>query len=679
MARVPHPFQEWGTDWREKAGTSPSQQREKSPEDQAESMTEKGASSTSEITETLGLPSRARRPVDPIPRIPDYRFVKTIGRGAFGTVWLAEETMAGVFRAVKVLRPGGPTGQAVAKKAAAKRVQRELDGIHAYQVQAKDHPHLVRILRTGLCTLTEPDPLTAAHDQSPDQSRDRKGAVNGPSESTSAATVKERNGWPASSEVGEAIASGEMPSRGGPDQPGTHPPAKAGGSSTGAPAPPRPPRQAVFYVMEIADHAAGPQPHQPADYQPLTLATLLQRQGRLAGPRVVEHAIALLEAIDHLHKAGLRHRDVKPANCLFVGGLLKLADMGLTASAQADEFVGTPGYLPPAPPPDQDHEHHAADSASSTSDGPANLRAFAPPEDLYALGKVIYEMTTGLAAAEYPDWPADLDPTADPHLRPLRDLINRLCHPHPPKRLSTPRETRRRLATLATTSRGFRTSPRVAGLLLGLVAIAGIFAGGLGMKSWFDSFDPTKKKLGQDPYNGGAESTQSQKFGNERFSLSRRHSPEQVYTLPGLNTITRIYDLQTRLIEGKLAVYGAYQIYNELNPITGDITINDGAINQIYLIAGEGPDAPMACLYHGQPGAEPGVKARFGRSIQLDEIPWQAEHGEEAALVYLAWTSKFTPQEAELRYHDAGIEVFHPIRIARLTRLPASTPASHRN
>ncbi len=99
---------------------------------------------TSIPTQTIGLPTRPRVSSDAPPRIPDYRFVKVIGQGAFGVVWLAEELMAGLFRAIKVLRPHG-----------AKRIERELEGIHAYQAQAKDHPHLVRILKTGLCTLPD--------------------------------------------------------------------------------------------------------------------------------------------------------------------------------------------------------------------------------------------------------------------------------------------------------------------------------------------------------------------------------------------------------------------------------------------------------------------------------------------------------------------------------------------
>jgi serine/threonine protein kinase len=72
------------------------------------------------------------------------------------------------------------------------------------------------------------------------------------------------------------------------------------------------------------------------------------------------------------------HRDVKPANCLFVDGELKLADFGLlTETGPHVSRVGTEKYMPP--------------------DGRMDTRA-----DVYAAGLVIYEMLTGLPADRFP-------------------------------------------------------------------------------------------------------------------------------------------------------------------------------------------------------------------------------------------------------------------------------------
>ena len=65
----------------------------------------------------------------------------------------------------------------------------------------------------------------------------------------------------------------------------------------------------------------------------------------------------LLAGLAHLHSAGMVHRDVKPANCLFVGRELKLADFGLgslhdeasdlTQLTTSGSRLGTPAWMAP--------------------------------------------------------------------------------------------------------------------------------------------------------------------------------------------------------------------------------------------------------------------------------------------------------------------------------------------
>ncbi len=655
----------------------------------------------SAATQTVGLPSKARPPSGPIPLIPDYHLIKVIGRGTFGTVWLAEETMAGVFRAIKVLDPPAKPQDAVRGDGGRPpRIDRELDGIHAYQVHAKDHPHLVSILKTGQCTLEE----------APDQRRDRQGAQQSQPHNASGTGAK-INATPAG-----------------------HGPARQ--------------RRTVYYVMEIADHTGGAQPHHTTDYEPLTLATLLRQKHRLpithaapatrssqragfpspqragflslqrAGPSsapvpaqasdlatahlpngsVIDHALALLDAIEHLYKVGLHHRDVKPSNCLFVGGVLKLADVGLTTSDNREQ-IGTPAYMPPKPtsldhtgprptdcdPLDSDPtdcDPWASPAGANTPSAPDHPRTsdIGPPSDLYALGKTIYQMTTGLPAADYPDWPADLDPTSDPRLPELRKLINELCHPQAEKRLSSNRVARRRLAALASQPSAPAPSHRRVAVLLVVCAVC-VLVGGLGMKWWYDRADPTRWQLGRAPYDG-TEIAQEVVYEGRTWSLSRHNAPHGVYRLPTSQTNASFFDIQTGLLDGNLLVAGAFQLYNREkpagNPITGDITVNDGEIDDLWLIVGEGRDAEMILLYYGEPGREPGVRCRFRRGVRLSEIKATMY---EPLPIYLALSFSISPTVARDQYHEGEIMAFAKYRIATLTYISASdsTPTSQPN
>src|ERR1019366_3971741 len=81
----------------------------------------------------------------------------------------------------------------------------------------------------------------------------------------------------------------------------------------------------------------------------------------------------------------LVHRDIKPSNIIFVNGVPKLADIGLVAEVnEARSFVGTEGFIPP--------------------EGPGTEQA-----DVYGLGKVLYEASTGKDRHEFPDLPTLLD------------------------------------------------------------------------------------------------------------------------------------------------------------------------------------------------------------------------------------------------------------------------------
>ncbi|MBL9139009.1 MAG: serine/threonine protein kinase, partial [Verrucomicrobiales bacterium] len=203
-----------------------------------------------------------------------------------------------------------------------------------------------------------------------------------------------------------------------------------------------------YYVMELADdarsrvdpphHPEGPSPspapidsHSPdtppdsENYRPRTLSDDLLRRGRLPLTECLELGLNLSLALAHLHRHGLIHRDVKPSNIIFVGGVPKLADIGLvTEAAGARTFVGTEGFVPP--------------------EGPTSPRA-----DLYALGKVLYEAAMGKDRQEFPEPFTRIG--TDPESIQLMDLnavLLRACEPEPEARYASAEEMHADLALL---------------------------------------------------------------------------------------------------------------------------------------------------------------------------------------------------------------------------------------
>jgi hypothetical protein len=217
-------------------------------------------------------------------------------------------------------------------------------------------------------------------------------------------------------------------------------------------------REHLFYVMDLADDAAGQTACEPSRYEPATLKRRLA-DGPLEPEQCLDCARKLLSGLALLHQTGMVHRDVKPANCLFVGGELKLADFGLlTQSGLNVSCIGTEKYMPP--------------------DGRMDARA-----DVYAAGLVIYEMITGFSPDRFPQLGRRSGAiAADAALSVLMRLALKACQPDPEERFTGAADM------LAALEREIREGPRKFRLRrwIALVAAGAAIAGAVTLGGyWF--------------------------------------------------------------------------------------------------------------------------------------------------------------------------------------------------
>ncbi len=193
-----------------------------------------------------------------------------------------------------------------------------------------------------------------------------------------------------------------------------------------------------YYVMELGDALQPGWEKTPALYKPRDLGSeRAQAPGRRLPVReCLRIGLALTDTLDFLHSCGLTHRDIKPQNIIFVNGYPKLADMGLISEIRPPDqertLVGTPGYMPPAPE-----------------------RPGTPQADIYALGMMLYALSTGSAPILFPDLATslvDINKTKD--FLPLNKIILKACHPDCAERYATAAEMRAALLAMQATLAG---------------------------------------------------------------------------------------------------------------------------------------------------------------------------------------------------------------------------------
>jgi serine/threonine protein kinase len=208
----------------------------------------------------------------------------------------------------------------------------------------------------------------------------------------------------------------------------------------------------LYYIMELADdHLAG-RNIDIVNYEPRTLKSELERQKHLSASESIRLGVSLTEALQALHAHGLTHRDIKPSNIIFVDGVPKLADIGLVAATGQRSFVGTEGYIPP--------------------EGPGT-----PQADIFSLGKVIYEVSTGKDRLDFPEIDSRLSTRPDKEaLLRLNDVLVKACANDPRKRYASAAQMRDELTALERGERPPREKSRVkfAVAALSILLIAGI-------------------------------------------------------------------------------------------------------------------------------------------------------------------------------------------------------------
>jgi Tol biopolymer transport system component len=133
-----------------------------------------------------------------------------------------------------------------------------------------------------------------------------------------------------------------------------------------------------------------------------TLADRL-RKGPLPIDQVLRYAVDICEGLDKAHRCGVVHRDLKPGNIMLTKVGAKLMDFGLAKASVASAAAASNLTMTSATPPGS-HPLTAQGTVVGTfqymspeqvEGKPADARS-----DIFALGAVLYEMTTGRRAFE---------------------------------------------------------------------------------------------------------------------------------------------------------------------------------------------------------------------------------------------------------------------------------------
>lgn len=214
-----------------------------------------------------------------------------------------------------------------------------------------------------------------------------------------------------------------------------------------------------------------------------SLREKLVRDGALPVAEAVRIGAALADALEHAHRQGVLHRDIKPGNVMLSDGEPLLADFGIALAlrrpgtdrlTRTGSSVGTPGYMSP--------------------EQAAGERELDTPSDIYSLGALCYEMLTGAppfahlspraalakVLTDEPPRPAELDGSIP---GAVSRQVSKALSREPSHRHGSAGDFARDLrAASATISAGASRKARVSLLALGAVTVGAVAVAALALR-----------------------------------------------------------------------------------------------------------------------------------------------------------------------------------------------------
>ncbi|WP_165244846.1 serine/threonine-protein kinase [Paludisphaera soli] len=137
----------------------------------------------------------------------------------------------------------------------------------------------------------------------------------------------------------------------------------------------------IVQIYDIGRH--GDRPFLALEFVEGGSLEAVLREGPLDPRRAAEMIRVAAEAVDHAHRQGIVHCDLKPGNILIArDGVPKVADFGMAKWVETDGYWGAEGGFRGTP------RYMAPEQAGG--EGPVG-----PQTDVYSLGVILYEMLAG--------------------------------------------------------------------------------------------------------------------------------------------------------------------------------------------------------------------------------------------------------------------------------------------